>query len=1588
VPTSYEVQIVLTGRDQASGVLRQVEGALKGLAGGAALPEQALGGLVTALGRVGLAAQGLQSLAAPFQGLAAGIVDAASSTESFRVGLDRMAGSTQQAEAYYHDLVRFAAQTPFELSGLQDQTRRLAAVGFSLNDIIPLLKITGDSVAALGGSSEQLDRVTLALGQMHTRGKVSMEELNQLAEAGIPAFNLLAQGMGVTTARLGEMLQQGTVPADKSIRILLEGMQKMPGAAGAMAAQSQTLSGRLSNLKDAAYQLQAGIGGALGDALKVAISGLGDLVQNVQQVVVPVLQRYGPQIAAAIGPVVQQAVALATQAMTTFVGVVVGAGPPIARAVGTLASVFGTGLNAVLSVVVAVGGAIYQALQWLNPFARHSPSLVESVQGGVEAIGEAFGGLSGPVVAALEGARAAMGTFRDAVGDVSGRLGDQLPKSLSAAIALLGQGARPAFLDLKRALDDANGALDEQKRALADAKAGLAPYQDAVDGAKRAVDDQQRTLRDLRFALKDAQDALDPLKERYDDLTQAVKDADTAIRDLSSTPVQGTQEFERRTTEATNAVRQQEKALNDLKRSSPYTDLGKQIEDAERQIKDAQLAPDTNQDALRKAVRDAQDEVRRLSQVDLPKNASDQQKHDLDDQRERAANRLTAAQRKVQDATEGENDALAAQRRNLELLKRRQEDLLTPKQKELDQAKGNLEAIRLEKAAAVDAAEDRIKVEAALAKGIQERSEGDLTAAVRAAGAAKTTAEAQLKDVVPAYEAQKRAVEGARDAITLQEKAVADAQDASRAATDAYGVQKQAVDDLQTAYTGAKQEVAGFEAELRQAIQTARQAAQTQAEAAAAAKKAAKDAALDAVGPVGGIVPPGTLGVPKETQQQLDALKQSADGFAKSIDDARKSAEAFGKNVEAGANRAKAALADLGDRLAPVLAQLQTVMGPILAGLGDALRTNLGPALQALKDNAGPILAGVAAALLFLGGVAVLGALVALYGAITGLAGAAAAVGVAVALLTKAWTTNWGDIQGKTNAVWAVLQPILAGLGEALRWLWGTGLPALGAAWGAVWGAILAVVGAVWGFLSTEVFPGLAAALGEFTTKILPEFQLTWDAVAAKVTEVWTWLWPNLLQPGLAELGRTWGETWQAVLVVLGVVWEAIKALVGLAWSVVADTVLVGLKLLRGDWEGAWDAIRDRAAERWDDITQKAHEVWDALVAWIGNRLVDLQKAWAEGWDGIGATLHDAWETVKDWTAAALQQLLEWIVGFGGNAWGAAKAAGNDLVAGLKQGFTDDIQGFRTAVEEAITGILDWITTTIGSFKPPTLSLPNVAGAVQSAAGAAAGAAGAALRPGGKPGETVAEVTNFLKNTGGDVAGFLKSQGKGAGEPLRGGDFAAINPKAQTAVAWALQRVGAAKEYIGWCERFVENAFGTSGRFGTAWQAAQAITTNRDANAPRGTIVFFRPDPSNLNAGHVGLSLGDGTFVSATNAGGAIESLSNAYWKGLYYGWGVSPFAKGGWITEPILGVGASGRRYAFGEHEAELVVPGSRVGGPVAAATGAEVGGGGGVHLTVNLNGGTFLGADRDRVAKELAGAIRVELLKHGARNGLKGLG
>src|SRR3990172_7027048 len=211
-------------------------------------------------------------------GLGKEIIRLGMNMEQTRIAFTTLTGSSAEAQRHLEELRDFAAQTPFQFTDLTEASKRLMAYGFTASEVIPILRDVGDATAALGTGAFGIDRITRALGQMQTRGKIASQEMLQLTEAGIPAWRLLAESMGVTTAEVQKMVEKGLPPAGGAPRPAGGGMRADFG--GLMAQQAQTAGGALSNLVDALEATGTKLGEDLNPLLRDTFVALTELAQG------------------------------------------------------------------------------------------------------------------------------------------------------------------------------------------------------------------------------------------------------------------------------------------------------------------------------------------------------------------------------------------------------------------------------------------------------------------------------------------------------------------------------------------------------------------------------------------------------------------------------------------------------------------------------------------------------------------------------------------------------------------------------------------------------------------------------------------------------------------------------------------------------------------------------------------------------------------------------------------------------------------------------------------------------------------------------------------------------------------------------------------------------------------------------------------------------------------------------------------------------------------------------------------------------------------------------------------------------------
>ena len=224
-------------------------------------------------------------------------IELASQQEQAEVSFTAIMGSAERAQGMLADLADFAAKTPFDLPGLQKSASQLLAVGVHADRVIPLMETLGDATAGMGTGAEGIAQAVRALTQMEQKGKVTAEEMLQLAEAGVPAWEALAVTMGVSVAQAQDKVTKGGVQVEQVFQALEDKagptLQRLTGL---MDEQSKTLDGLWNSWKDQAGQ-------DLARAFEPTVGELKEMLPLLSDATSELLDRFAPGVASIAGTI-------------------------------------------------------------------------------------------------------------------------------------------------------------------------------------------------------------------------------------------------------------------------------------------------------------------------------------------------------------------------------------------------------------------------------------------------------------------------------------------------------------------------------------------------------------------------------------------------------------------------------------------------------------------------------------------------------------------------------------------------------------------------------------------------------------------------------------------------------------------------------------------------------------------------------------------------------------------------------------------------------------------------------------------------------------------------------------------------------------------------------------------------------------------------------------------------------------------------------------------------------------------------------------------------------------------------------------
>jgi len=319
--------------------------------------------------------EGVKSI---FKSTIGSAINLASTFETTSASFKILIGDQERAVALMKELNAFSTATPFEPAEVQAAAKTLLGYGRSAETVLSDIEILGNAAAATGAD---LKGLSLVFGQVAGAGKLMGQDALQFINQGVPVYQILGDMLGKSGAEIKELQSQGRITFDMLREAFKRAAEDGGKFAGALEAQSKTISGLFSTLRGNIDESIKRIGDRMIPVLKPALAFLGQFIDES-------IKRIGDRMI----PVLEPALAFLGQffeglTQNLFEG---------KKATGEFADVINTAADVIRGVgnAIAIVGAgivtFVEVLRSIPQFVRENKDAIASLLVAVLSLNSAF----------------------------------------------------------------------------------------------------------------------------------------------------------------------------------------------------------------------------------------------------------------------------------------------------------------------------------------------------------------------------------------------------------------------------------------------------------------------------------------------------------------------------------------------------------------------------------------------------------------------------------------------------------------------------------------------------------------------------------------------------------------------------------------------------------------------------------------------------------------------------------------------------------------------------------------------------------------------------------------------------------------------------------------------------------------------------------------------------------------------------------------------------------------------------------------------------------------------------------------------
>jgi tape measure domain-containing protein len=200
------------------------------------------------------------------------IADAANSTIG---AFDHLTQDTQTTDKMLGELQQTAASKDFGAQNVNDVAQHMLMMGKNAKDVIPEITKVADTIAGMGGDAKQLQPAIDGLEKIRTSSRVTEADMQSLVDKGLPAWQMLADGMGTSVEQAMAKVRAGGVQGSKAFDDMMKGTSQYAGDA---AEQSNNLASQWARFTQ---NMSKGLEPIAKD-IAIILEGLNNMMEGTQ----------------------------------------------------------------------------------------------------------------------------------------------------------------------------------------------------------------------------------------------------------------------------------------------------------------------------------------------------------------------------------------------------------------------------------------------------------------------------------------------------------------------------------------------------------------------------------------------------------------------------------------------------------------------------------------------------------------------------------------------------------------------------------------------------------------------------------------------------------------------------------------------------------------------------------------------------------------------------------------------------------------------------------------------------------------------------------------------------------------------------------------------------------------------------------------------------------------------------------------------------------------------------------------------------------------------------------------------------------